>query len=76
MTTQSLAYIDISNPLKGKSVFADGWLELKQNELLLDKVDYAFLEPVIDYTGFFKGDITSLSWPMIISNYLNRNCKY
>jgi hypothetical protein len=69
-----MGIIDVSSPLPGSSVQADGFMELSQIALMTDKLSYYNSEPIFDYSYFQTGDASALSWPRIISNYLSRSC--
>jgi hypothetical protein len=75
MLAPAMGFVDISSPLAGSGASIDGYLNLQQSDLMTDKVDYADTTAIFDYNYFFGADINAISWPRIISNYLDRSCK-
>ena len=70
-----MGYVDLASPLSGSGASFDGFLNIKQSDLMTDRMDYADTSSVFDYNSFFGADINAITWPRIISNYLDRSCK-
>jgi transmembrane protein 231 len=75
MTTEAMGYVDVSNPVAGSSLFTDGFLNLYQSGYMTDKKDYVFTSPVFDFKSLFSSDVDGISWPQLITNYLNRDVR-
>ncbi|XJO73196.1 hypothetical protein BDV3_004214 [Batrachochytrium dendrobatidis] len=73
--TQSMFFIDTASPLTGNSLYVDGDLQLIQRWPMQDKVDYMFTNPAINFTQAVGNDYAALTWPRIVSDYLDKDVR-
>ncbi|KAJ3347824.1 hypothetical protein HDU91_006685 [Kappamyces sp. JEL0680] len=73
MVAPAMGMIDISSALPGSGVQADGFLQISQTSLMTDKLSYSNTDPIFDYATFYTSDVNAISWPRIVSNYLDRS---
>ncbi|KAL2911650.1 hypothetical protein HK105_208858 [Polyrhizophydium stewartii] len=73
LLTRSLILIDAASPLGGSSLSLDGDLNLVQRWPMLDRVTYVHDRPAINFTQAVGDDIMSLTWPRIVSDYLDND---
>ena len=66
-------FIDTASPLTGNSLYVDGDLQLIQRWPMQDKVDYMFTNPAINFTQAVGNDYAALTWPRIVSDYLDKD---
>ncbi|KAJ1344357.1 hypothetical protein BSLG_001092 [Batrachochytrium salamandrivorans] len=73
--TQSLLLIDVASPLSGSHLSLDSDLNLVQRWPIQDKVSYISTAPAINFTMAVGNDYSALTWPRIVSDYLDYDAR-